>query len=81
MLLLKLNYDTFQIKATLRQKRSLLTLFKRPTNICYVTAMYLREIHKEIIESRGMAIVLQCKDDKRMVIHKNRSIATTKQKM
>ena len=44
--------------------------------------MYLREIHKEIIEiSRGMAIVLLCKDGKRMVIHKNRSIATSKQKM
>ena len=43
--------------------------------------MYLHEIHKEIIECRGMAIVLVCKDGKRMVIHKNRSIATSKQKM
>ena len=37
--------------------------------------MYLREIHKEIIESRGMAIVLLCKDAKRMFTHKNRSQA------
>ena len=59
MLLLKLNYDTFQIKATLRKtKLSVRTLFKQPTNICYFIAMYLRESDKEIIESRGMAIDL-----------------------
>ena len=81
MLLLKLNYDTFQIKVTMTQNTVVLTLFKQPTNICYFIAMYLREIHKEIIESRGMAIVLLCKDGKRMVIHKTRSIATSKQKM
>ena len=28
--------------------------------MCYFIAMYLHEIHKEIIERRGMAIVLLC---------------------